>query len=79
MRHYKDNFPRTPGLTVEVRNDDVMKAWRKLKKKLTKEGVLEEVKERRYYQKPSEKKREERKRAIRNYQKAFKLRQKYSD
>jgi small subunit ribosomal protein S21 len=46
---------------VEVRGDDVMKAWRKLKKKLMKERVLEEVKERRYYQKPSEKKRETKK------------------
>jgi len=49
-------------LEVEVRGDDVMKAWRKLKKKLMNNRVLEEVKERRYYQKPSEIKRETNKR-----------------
>ena len=48
--------PRSQHLEVDVKGDDVMKAWRKLKKKLAKERVLEEVKERRYYQKPSEKK-----------------------
>jgi ribosomal protein S21 len=41
---------------------DVMKAWRKMKKKLMNARVLEEVKERRYYVKPSEVKRETNKR-----------------
>jgi ribosomal protein S21 len=35
-----------------------MKAWRKMKKKLANARILEEVKERRYYVKPSEIKRE---------------------
>jgi small subunit ribosomal protein S21 len=76
-----ENQPRKPRpersftrhLEVEVRDDDVMKAWRKLKKKLMKERVLEEVKERRYYQKPSEKKRELNKRLRRQ---AIRLRRK---
>ncbi len=55
-------------IEVEVKGDDVMKAWRKLKKKLTNARVLEEVKERRYYQKPSEKKRETNKRLRRQAQ-----------
>ena len=37
-----------------------MKAYRKLKKKLLNDGILQEVKDRRYYQKPSEKKKLER-------------------
>jgi len=67
-------------LEVEVRGDDVMKAWRKLKKKLMNNRVLEEVKERRYYQKPSEIKRETNKRlrrqALRLKRQAIRLRRK---
>ena len=63
-------------IEVEVKGDDVMKAWRKLKKKLTNARVLEEVKERRYYQKPSEKKRETNKRLKRQ---AIRLRKKQQD
>ena len=39
-----------------------MRAWRKMKKKLMNARVLEEVKERRYYAKPSDVKRETNKR-----------------
>ena len=46
--------PRTPGLMVEVRNNDVNKAMRKLKKKVQAEGILQEFKDRQYYTKPSE-------------------------
>ncbi len=56
-RDSRDNFPRTPGLMVEVRNNDVNKALRKLKKKVQAEGILQEFKDRQYYTKPSEIKR----------------------
>jgi len=49
-------------ISVDVKNDDVMKAWRKMKKKLMMAGTLDEVKERRYFSKPSEIKREYNKR-----------------
>ena len=55
-------FKTSNSIEVEVRGDDVMKAWRKMKKKLMMAGTLEEVKERRYYLKPSEIKREYKKR-----------------
>ena len=56
--HFVDRTP-SPYLEVRVRDgQDVMQAYRKLKKKLLKEGVLEEVRERRYFVKPSEKKKE---------------------
>ena len=42
---------------VQVRNNNVEKALRVLKKKIKKAGLLQEIKERQYYQKPSEKKR----------------------
>ena len=62
MNRKNYNFvDRTPSPYLEVRvrdGQDVMQAYRKLKKKLLKEGVLEETRERRYFIKPSEKKKE---------------------
>jgi len=53
-------------LGVRVREgQDAMQAYRKLKKKLLKEGVLDEVRERQYYSKPSEKRKLEKNRISR--------------
>lgn len=41
------------GLYVEVRNNDVNRALRRLKKMVNNEGVLKELREREYYEKPS--------------------------
>ena len=43
------------GLKVEVRNNDINRAWRKLKRLLQDEGVLQEYRGRKHYTKPSEK------------------------
>ena len=43
------------GLTVEVRNGDFNYAVRKFKKKVQEDGVLQELRERQHYVKPSEK------------------------
>tara|TARA_R100001460_G_scaffold39320_1_gene74122 strand:+ start:1493 stop:1735 length:243 start_codon:yes stop_codon:yes gene_type:complete len=40
-------------LEVKVRNNNVEKAIRQLKKKVMKEGILKEVKMRQYYEKPT--------------------------
>ena len=40
-------------LEVKVRNNNVEKAIRQLKKKAMKEGILKEVKMRQYYEKPT--------------------------
>ena len=61
------------SLEVTVRNNNVEKAMRVLKKKLLKDGMMKELKERQYYSKPSLKKREEKKQAIRRYKKDQKL------
>lgn len=45
------------GLTVEVRNGNLERAIRKFKKKVTEAGIIQEVRERREFVKPSEKKR----------------------
>lgn len=57
------------SLEVTVRNNNVEKAMRVLKKKLLKDGMMRELKERQYYQKPSEKKRLAKKRGIKRAQK----------
>ena len=44
------------GYTIEVRNNNVEKALRVLKKKLLKDGVMKELRDRQYYSKPSWKK-----------------------
>ena len=60
---------------VQVRNNNVEKALRVLKKKIKKSGLLQEIKERQYYQKPSEKKRLAKKRGIARVKKEQKIRE----
>jgi len=63
-------------MTIEIRvfNNNVEKAIRVLKKKMLKEGVIKELKQRRYYEKPSEKKLRLQKENIRRWRKAQKRR-----
>ena len=61
------------GYTIEVRNNNVEKALRVLKKKLLKDGVMKELRDRQYYQKPSFKKREAKKESIRRHKKDQKI------
>jgi small subunit ribosomal protein S21 len=56
-------------LQVTVRNNDVEQALKVLKKRMQREGVFREMKRRRSYEKPSEKRNRERAEAIRRYRK----------
>jgi len=47
------------GLYVEVRNNDVGRALRKLKKLVNQEGVIKDLRAKEYYEKPSLKKKRE--------------------
>ena len=49
--------PEGKKLKVEVRNNNVDRALRVLKRKLVEEGVFKELQERRFYEKPSDRKR----------------------
>ena len=42
------------GLRVEVRNGDLNYALRKFKKKVQEDGILQDLKDRQFYTKPSE-------------------------
>jgi small subunit ribosomal protein S21 len=44
-------------MKVEVRNNNVERAMQVLKRKLVDEGVFKELQERRFYEKPSDRKR----------------------
>ena len=61
------------AITIEVRNNNVEKALRVLKKKLNKDGQMKELKLRQYYQKPSEIKREKKKEGFRRFKKEQKI------
>ena len=60
----------TTQINVKVFNNNVEKAIRVLKKKMLKEGLIKELKERRYDEKPSEKRLKEQKENIRRWRKA---------
>ncbi len=62
----------TDGFEVHVKDNDVMKAWRKLKKKIKEAKLMEEMKDRQYYRKPSEIKQEKAKQRKRLIRKATK-------
>jgi small subunit ribosomal protein S21 len=53
LRKNRDNQAKQ-GLTVEVRNGDFNYALRKFKKKVQEDGILQELRERQHYVKPSE-------------------------
>ena len=56
-------------MQVSVRDNNVDQALRALKKKLQREGVYREMKMRRFYEKPSEKKAREQAAAVRRARK----------
>ena len=51
----KENKPQPKGLCVEVRQGDVNKALKIFKKKVQDDGLLQELRQREFYEKPSEK------------------------
>ena len=60
------------GMAVTVRGDNINGALRQLKKKLQEDGVIKELRDRKHYVKPSEKKRKDKAAAKRRWQKRLK-------
>ena len=65
------------SITVEVRGGNLEKAMRVLKKKVLKAGTIKEYRDRQYYKKPSEIKREKKKEGIKNFKKKQKKLEQY--
>tara|TARA_B100001996_G_C18381648_1_gene485610 strand:- start:35 stop:241 length:207 start_codon:yes stop_codon:yes gene_type:complete len=55
-------------VTVVVKNGNVERAMRTLKKKLQKEGVLKDIKSKQYFEKPSAKRARQKAEGIKRYQ-----------
>jgi small subunit ribosomal protein S21 len=49
----KPNYKKIMGNTVIVQNDNVEKALRKFKKKVLESGLLRELRDREFYEKPT--------------------------
>ena len=56
-------------MDVQVKNNDVDFALRLLKKQVLKSGMIRELKRRRYYEKPSERRRRQKRVGIKNARK----------
>jgi len=57
------------SIDVTVRNGNLEQAMRVLKRKVQKEGLVKELRDRQFYKKPSEIKQEKKKEAIKNWKK----------
>jgi small subunit ribosomal protein S21 len=57
------------SINVIVRNGNLEQAMRVLKRKVQKEGLVKELRDRQFYKKPSEIKQEKKKEAIKNWKK----------
>ena len=70
MKNYnKRKDDELVGLKVIVHNNDINKALRKFKKKIAEDGILQELRQREYYESKGTKRRKEKEAAIRRYKK----------
>ena len=72
MAQVKD--PSELGLSVVVRGNgpnDFMKALRKFKRKVSESGIIQDYRDKQYYEKPSDKRRKAKKAAVRRQQRAM--------
>ncbi len=63
-----------PTVQVHVRDNNVDQALRALKKKMQREGIFREMKLRRHFEKPSQRRKRERAEAKRRYRKLLRKR-----
>ena len=59
-------------MQIVVKNGNVERAMRTLKKKLQKEGLLRELKQKQYFEKPSAKRKRKKAEGIKRYQRNLK-------
>jgi ribosomal protein S21 len=69
--HQTDSYPK--GLRVEVHNNDLTKALRKLKKKIADDGIMQDIKNKEFFESKSLKRRKAKEAAIRRYKKTQKM------
>tara|TARA_Y100000994_G_C15465511_1_gene348719 strand:- start:142 stop:345 length:204 start_codon:yes stop_codon:yes gene_type:complete len=64
-------------IEVQVRNNNVEKAIRVLKKKIQKDGMMRELRQRQYYEKPTLKRQRKHKENLRRVAKENRLKERY--
>lgn len=70
MSYYdKPSYKKVPGNAVIVQHDNVEKALRKFKKKIMESGLLNELREREFYEKPTTERKRKKNQAQRRWQK----------
>lgn len=69
MSKHNEKDAIIPGFRVEVRNNDISRAMRKLKKKIAEDGMLQDLRQREYYESKGTKRRKAKEAAIRRYKK----------
>jgi small subunit ribosomal protein S21 len=74
MYRKKTDNEKPKGLTVQVRGDDVNGALRILKKKLIREGLFQELRERSFYESRGTKRRKAKAAATRRYKRKMEKR-----
>lgn len=62
-------------MKIDVRNNDVAQAYKVLRKKLQREGIMQEMRKTEAYEKPSDARRRAQAEAVRRNRKALKRRQ----
>lgn len=68
MSDYKNDYEKQ-GMYVRVKNNDVNKALRKLKKMMNAEGIFQELRMREFYEPPSIRKKREKAQAVKRWKK----------
>jgi ribosomal protein S21 len=68
-KEYKNRSDSARGLYVDVINNDITKALRKLKKKIADDGLVQELREREYFESKGTKRRKAKEAAIRRSKK----------
>jgi small subunit ribosomal protein S21 len=69
MNKFVQNDGQPRGLKVEVYNNDISKALRKLKKKIADDGIMQDIRAKEFFESKSVKRRKAKEAAIRRYAK----------
>lgn len=69
MSRYQKNNDEIKGIAVAVHNNDFGKAMRRFKKKVAEDGLLQELRQREFYESKGTKRRKAKEAAIRRYKK----------
>ncbi len=68
-KHYRNSFENKKGLCVDVRNGNFDMALRLFTRKIKREGLMNDLRAKEFYEKPSEKRRRKKAEAVSRWRK----------